>query len=792
MKNYYVIHVPVHTEQEYVYISETQLLPGCRVRVSFNGKEMVGISGEKAEVSDGSIIKYKSIIEVMDDTPILSDELYKLGVWISRYYQCSVAKALFAMIPSIMIPEINSSLKWIHGDAEVDVRFAKLRKLLQTAEWLIIKDIRKNFKNEPLYRMIEEAEAYNYIEVKRNYKHKVKPQTKNYIEMLKFDVDPLSLPEKQREAYQLIQNTKLPMPMSDISSVVSYSVLKSLAKKELIRIFPKKVDTRMMFVPEYLTPKHISLSVEQSNVVTEILTDYAKHNRHLLYGITGSGKTEIYIEIMRKYVSDGKGVIFLIPEIALTPQMVERFFSIFGDNLAIMHSQLSERERYEQWKRILERKCRIVIGARSAIFVPLPDIGLIIVDEEHEQSYKQDQTPRYNGRDVAVVRAKMSGAQIILGSATPSLESWRNALSGNYRLHTIRNRPLSYALPEVELINMRDEEERDLISEYMREAILEVLSRKQQVILFQNRRGFSSFVQCLKCGELLKCNNCEISMYYHRDREELNCHYCGNAIPVPRRCPQCGGFSFGYGAAGTQKVEQLLNIYFPQAKVLRIDSDSASKKDMYKIMYERMKTREVDVLLGTQMISKGLDFPGVTLVGVISADISLNVPDFRAAERTFQLLTQVAGRSGRGVEPGKVMIQSYNTEHYAIQHACSQDYEGFAAEEMSYRKRLYYPPYYRLARIVYSGSKRVLLEPFIEKLRHISIKLQSIYPIPELFVLGPSEAPNAKVNSLYRYHMIIKAKDPEIMSTAIRFVKENTKLPHSISSFVDIDPMMLM
>ena len=459
-----------------------------------------------------------------------------------------------------------------------------------------------------------------------------------------------------------------------------------------------------MLFPEFRSPKDIILTPEQQDIISSITQQYAKPSVHLLYGITGSGKTEVYIEVIHFYLEQGQNVILLIPEISLTPQMVDRFQAAFGSTIAILHSQLSERQRFEQWQTIKQGNCRIVIGARSAIFAPLTKVGLIIVDEEHEPSYKQENNPRYQGRDLAIVRARLEKAAVILGSATPSLESWYNAEQSKYKKYTLMSRPTPQGLPEVQLLDLRDEEEADLLSVTLRDAIQPSLERKEQIILLQNRRGFASFVQCNSCGGLQQCPHCEISLYYHHDRDELLCHYCGYHTPLPRKCPACQSYTFSFGAPGTQKIEQLLKVYFPNAKILRLDSDSSRRKDAYSYMYDKMHSREIDILLGTQMISKGLDFPNVTLVGVVLADISLNVPDFRAAERTFNLLTQVAGRSGRGEQPGKVIIQTWNPEHYAIRNACNQDFIRFAAEELEHRKRLFYPPFYRLARFVFSST----------------------------------------------------------------------------------------
>ncbi len=788
---YYDILMPVNVKSPFTYKSEVEITPGCRVLVNFNHREILAICGGSKDIDGDATGKIKDIIEVLDDAPVFTDKQMALAYWIGDYYKCPVGKVLTSMLPSVMQPEIGSEIRLLNVLENVDSSIQDFISKLSDMQWHKVTELRKHLPNQPVFKYVETTEISGLIEIKRTIKKSVKPRTVNFIEMADIQTLP-NMTVRQLEALEIIKSKAAPFPLSEISEDVTYSIVKALVTKGLIRITQHKIATKILPSFESVTPKCITLNPEQNEAIDSILCNNGVYDVNLLYGITGSGKTEVYIQVMKHYISQGKGVIFLIPEIALTPQMVERFYGVFGKNMAIMHSQLTDKERFEQWKMIADGNCQIVVGARSAIFVPMQHLGLIIIDEEHEQSYKQDSVPRYNGRDVAIVRAKLEGAQVILGSATPSLESWLNAQKARYRIHYLKSRPLNYKLPTVKIVDMCNEESQDLFSTELTSAILDRLERREQIILFQNRRGYSSFVQCHKCGELIKCTKCEISMYYHRDREELRCHYCGNNFPVPRKCPHCGGFTFSYGAPGTQKVEQLLHIHFPTAKVLRLDSDSGSKKNIYKLMYDSMRKREIDILLGTQMISKGLDFPGVTLVGVINADISLNVPDFRASERTFQLLTQVAGRSGRGDTNGEVVIQTYNPTHYAIDFASRQDFTGFSEEELSYRKRLNYPPYYRLGRIVYQGQSMDKLMLQMNKLASVCDRMKQGFTDEELIVLGPSPAPNTKVNGQFRFHLILKAQSPQIMSSAIQFVISKLPQVSGISSAIDVDPIALM
>ena len=781
---YYKVCLPLGIDRDFSYSSSQRIAYGARVLVPLRSKLMLGICMEEQKPQN---FRYKSVVEVLDEATVLPPELLELAKWIAWYYHCSVGKALFAMLPSRLQSDVDAVASWIGTEKKIPQEYLPLYEALQKQDKLKLSELKKSQPNYPVYKMAEAAQEAGLIILTHRITHRDKPKKKNFIEATGLDFEENDLPLRQREAWELIKiQEESPFLMADVSSLVSYSALKGLVKKGIIRIFPKEVQDSGFLREKGSDTKQITLTDEQEQAIREILEDYGKYQVHLLYGITGSGKTEVYIEIIRKYHEAGQSVIFLIPEIALTPQMLDRFDSRFGDTLAVMHSQLTEAQRFAEWQKIKSGECRLVIGARSAIFAPVQNLGLIIVDEEHENSYKQDNVPRYNGRDLAIVRAQKSGAQIILGSATPSLESWHNTQTGKYKLHRLKNRPLHYTLPKVKIIDLRDSQNPELITDELALAITERLQRKEQVILFQNRRGYSSFVQCLKCGKLITCQNCEISMYYHRDREEMQCHYCGHFYPIPRRCPSCNGFSFSYGSPGTQKVEQTLKMLFPSAKLLRMDSDSSSST--LKSMYQRMKRQEIDILLGTQMISKGLDFPGVTLVGIINADISLNVPDFRAAERSFQLITQVAGRSGRAEKTGEVIIQTYNPEHYSIQCASRQDFESFAIEEMDYRSRLSYPPTFRLARLLYQGNDLEELVKEMDRLKRTFLPPQS----GDLIILGPSPAPFAKINQLFRYHIILKGSSPAHIRAAVEYIEKGYQPQKGISKQLDIDPMMLM
>ncbi len=786
---HYIISLNMELDREFIYTSKKELTLGLRCIVPFRNSIRTGIVQSEAVSVDNSI-QYKEILEVVEDKPLLTFDLWKLSFWIANYYATSIGKVLFSMLPKGLSLEIFTDIR-LKGDHKELEHKLDLYDMLKDEEWHELNYIFNQLGSSISYKLIEELEKAGIIEVKRHYDKKVKVKKANFIFVEGNDKD-VKLSPKQKEAFELIRSSEKILALTDIAKAFSYSIIRALQEKGLIKIIPLEVSDNIDLLPTRKERKIVTLTDEQAKVISNIEKDLESYKVHLLYGITGSGKTEVYIRIMEKVLANGKNALLLVPEISLTPQTVDRFYSAFGENIAILHSNLTDRERFHEWKRIKANECRIIIGARSAIFAPLQDIGLIIVDEEHEGSYKQENSPRYNARDLAVMRGKINVCPVILGSATPSLESWLNALNGRYILNKMLKRPAGITLPTVKIIDLKKEKNDLLLSEELLKAIKDKLEKKEQVILFQNRRGYSNFMQCKSCGELIKCPHCDVSLHYHSYTEEVICHYCGYKKPTPRKCPSCGGYSFMYGVGGTQKLEEQVRSCFPTAKVMRMDSDTTSKKSSYTDMFEAMSSNSVDILLGTQMISKGLDFPNVTLVGVILADISLGLADFRASERTFQLLTQVAGRSGRGDKVGQVIIQTYMPEHYAIVNSSNQDFLKMAEMELHMRESLFYPPHFRLARILFSHhTEKTLLESF-NKNREFFQQLSSIYSFQELKVLGPAPAPIPRISNKFRYHLIFKGKDVSVISSVIKFFKSNYKAKSSIKVAIDIDPISLL
>ena len=560
---------------------------------------------------------------------------------------------------------------------------------------------------------------------------------------------------------------------------ISLSSLNTLIKKNIL--LEKKLEHYRLSYNEKIEPKK-ELTEDQMKVVNEVLLNKG-YCPYLLYGVTGSGKTEVYMELIEDALNRGKTSIVLVPEISLTPQMVLRFQKRFGDNIAAIHSALSDGEKYDEWRRIVKGEAKIVIGARSAIFAPLKNIGMIIIDEEHSDSYKQDDSnPRYSAKDVALIRAKYHDCPLIMGSATPSLEAFARAKKGVFKLLELPNRINGKELPKINIIDMNEiiKKTKGHFSEELLAAISLRLKKKEQVILLLNRRGYSSFVTCKNCGYTFKCPNCDITLTYHKSSRTLRCHYCGYGTKVYDTCPNCHEKSINDLGVGTERIEEELGKLFPESRILRMDFDTTSRKGMHEKMITAFKNQEYDILLGTQIVSKGLDFDNVTLVGVINADTSLNIPDFRSSETTFSLLAQVAGRAGRSTKEGEVIIQTFNPDHYAIQYTKKHDYLGFYNKEMFIRRELKYPPFYYICYLKISGKDSDYIYGEVNKIKKVlENKLENT------IILGPSPCTIFKLNNIYRYGIILKYKKEdnlrEVLDKIIDHYKDNSKLKLDIN-----------
>lgn len=531
------------------------------------------------------------------------------------------------------------------------------------------------------------------------------------------------------------------------------------------------------------------LNDEQQRVVKSILSKDS--GKFLLHGVTGSGKTEVYLHLVDRMLAEGKDSIVLVPEISLTPQMVERFKGRFGNNISVFHSKMSDGERFDEWMRIKKGITKIVIGARSALFLPLENLGIIIIDEEHENSYKSESNPKYDAREVAEYIAQRKGCKLVLGTATPSLDSYYRSKLGELELLEIKNRVDNAKLPGMTLVDMREElanNNRSIFSSKLHRAINETLNRGEQIILFLNRRGFSNFVSCRKCGFVYKCKQCDITLTYHREDNLMHCHYCGYKEPTQSKCPKCSSKYIKYFGIGTERVEEEVKKYFPQAKTLRMDMDTTRRKNSYIDIYESFKKGEAQILIGTQMIAKGLDFPNVTLVGVLAADLTLNLPDYKAAERTFQLLTQVSGRAGRSNKPGEVIIQTYTPDHYSIQFSLTNDYNGFYNEEINIRESMNYPPFREIININLSSDKENLL---VNTIKSLGLKIKELLKdYKEISMLGPCPCAISKIKDMYRWQIILKGEFPFDTAERIKNVvyEELKDLYTEVKLSLDVNP----
>lgn len=575
------------------------------------------------------------------------------------------------------------------------------------------------------------------------------------------------------------------MSLATVRSTLTALVDKKVVEKDYRTIRRKPLVSRgKLFRPDRLTP-------EQSIAIKKIIYNLNTEKKTmLLYGVTGSGKTEVYLRTIEFLLRKGKSALLLVPEISLTPQLLTIFQTRFPGKVAVVHSRLSQGERYDEWKRISDGDAKVVIGARSAVFSPIKDLGIIIIDEEHETSYKQGEFPYYDARLVAEIRAKQQDAMLLLGSATPSVESYYKVAQGQYLLAAMKTRVSGRTLPEVEIVDMREELKagnRHMFSRKLVDKMKETLLQGKQIILFLNRRGHSTFVICRDCGFVLKCNHCDISLTYHFQNKAARCHYCGFSMLAPDICPQCKSRKIRYFGAGTEKVEQEVKRLFPDARTLRVDSDSTSRKGSLEKMLSYFRKGRANIMIGTQAVAKGLDFPNVTLVGVISADTSINMPDFRAGERTFQLITQVSGRAGRGNVPGSVLVQTYTPESFAIRAACEHNFAGFYREELKNRYQAFYPPFCHLLNINFTGAQEEIL---IRETSRIKDILETEFD-GKINIFGPVPAPRSKIKDNFRYHILLKSKEMETLVKVGNLLKK-LSINRKVNMTWDLDPQDLL
>lgn len=604
--------------------------------------------------------------------------------------------------------------------------------------------------------------------------------------------------QKQYELYAyLLDEQHHTVLLKDLEAMgYSKSSVDTLVRKGFIEKYDAVVERDPFETRVFEQDTKQQLTVDQKRAFEAISEKVNAHEQrtYLLHGVTGSGKTEVYLQTIEEVLNLDRQAMMLVPEIALTPQMVLRFKRRFGDEVAVLHSGLSKGERYDEWQKIRDGKARVSVGARSSVFAPFKNLGMIIIDEEHESSYKQEDYPRYHARDIAQWRSQYHNCPLILGSATPSLESFARAEKGVYELLSLPNRVNQQAMPEVEIVDMREEltsGNRSMFSNQLRDAIQQRLDHREQIVLFLNRRGYASFMLCRDCGHVPQCPNCDISLTYHKSTDQLKCHYCGHQETPPNQCPNCESEHIRQMGTGTQRVEELLQEAFQEAKIIRMDVDTTSRKGAHEKLLDDFSEGKGDILLGTQMIAKGLDFPNITLVGVLNADTMLNLPDFRASERTYQLLTQVSGRAGRHEKEGQVIIQTYNPDHYAIKDVQDNDYTAFFQKEMNYRKIGKYPPYFFLINFTISHKE---MKKVMEASKHIhKILLQHL--TDKALVLGPSPAALSRINNEYRFQILVKYKREPALHEALKYLDDfyhDQYLKEKLSLKIDVNPQIMM
>lgn len=738
------VTLEIALRKEFDYAIPTELAGrievGSRVKVPFGPRVVSGVVTSLVEESTHTNLR--AILDVVGQQSQVTPKVLALARWIAGYYCCPVEIALKSVLPEA-----------VRRDKE-------------------------GWKKQLFVRVVPTVG------------------------------DPPKLTRRQEEIWSIIEEFR-EMPLQELMRLTEATAetIRRLEDKGLIRI-SRQIAERDPYADERILPTQpLSLNPEQSAALEKIISamnrgpiDPGQNSTFLLHGVTGSGKTEIYLQAIAHALSQGKGAIVLVPEISLTPQTVERFKARFSSGpqhtlVAVLHSHLSSGERHDEWHKIRQGRARIVIGARSAIFAPVDPLGLIIVDEEHEQSYKQEEAPRYHARDVAVVRGQKEGAVVVLGSATPSMESYYNVQKGKYTLLELLARVDNQKMPIVRIVDLRKENRKypgiQILSQELKEAITRRLEKHEQVILFLNRRGYSTSLQCEQCGYVAECPNCSVSLTFHRSVQRLMCHICGHEGAAPRVCPEpkCGNPGIRYSGLGTERVEDTLTKVFPQARIRRMDSDTLKKKEDYRRILGDFRLHKIDILVGTQMIAKGLHFPNVTLVGIIYADVSLHVPDFRAGERTFQLLTQVAGRAGRGEVEGEVFVQAFTPFHPAIQYARRHDFQGFYEQEILFRQQLRYPPVSRVALLTMKGHNEDKVAFFAEAFRKELDKLAPAFK--DLIIAGPAPAPLARAESNYRYQIMLRTRQMTRLSEELAKLSQNIPLAEGLGLAIDIDPTNL-
>ncbi len=773
---------------------------GCRVVAPFGARNLTGVVlSMHDEVPEHEV---REVMSLRDAEPVIDGDLLELGRWIAEYYCAPIGEVFKGMLP--LSGETRRTTNYALTEAGRDVaRQLVIRSESDAAlQVLALLEDRPRSPEYLITKIGQPAKTALRGLLKRGWltaeeKEEDRDPLRARAERLQatFIGRPdaaIKLKKSERELLAFLELHPGAHNLAELGELVKHAseAARALGRRELVAL-----EAEPMPVPNgFERPKPVLNAHQQSAFHSiEQALDTSEFKAFLLEGVTGSGKTEVYLRSIETALAHGKNALLLVPEIALTPAVAGQFFHRFGKQVAILHSAFGDAERAEQWRRTRNGQARVVVGTRSGVFAPVQNLGLVVIDEEHDASYKQGETPRYHGRDVAIVRAKNAGAVAVLGSATPSVETRRNAELGRYTLLPLPERIARRPMPEVEIVDMRVEfletKRQSTFSRKLLEQMRHRLDEGEQTMLLINRRGFSSFLVCRACGERMLCENCSVVLTHHRRDRRMLCHYCGYADKVPSACPQCGSEYIQFLGSGSEKIEDELHHHFPKARIARLDRDSARGKGAFEQILQRFREGEVDILVGTQMIAKGHDIPNVTLVGVVLADIGLSLPDFRAAERSFQLLTQAAGRAGRGELPGQVIIQTLNPEHYAVRFAAQQDYDGFYKKEIEFRKWLRYPPFAAMANVVVRAGKQ-------EEALRLATQLGFLLTPPPagIRVMGPAEAPVLRVKNEFRYQLLLKAANRSALREVLRSLRalaEREKWK-STALVIDVDPISLM
>ena len=812
------VALPIPLRQSFTYSIPAEMgdkiAVGSRLLVPFRNRTITGYAVVLHEELNSELglekSSIKKVFELLDAKPLLTQEIIELTQWAAGYYASSWGEMLKASLPT----GINATVEQILRITEAGAKHLKekskrktqkieLLEFLSISGEVTVKDLKKKFGASRIQRISNELLNLGYVnKIQKTVAAKVKTKTRKAARLT--DSKNLAkhsdkLTKTQKRVIDVLKDAGDGMLLTQLSeeSNTGVSPVKTLAKKGLLDIFDKEVRRDPLFDSKLPSPLKLTLTDEQAEVISRIEKSIGRdeYMAFLLHGVTGSGKTEVYIRAMKRALKEGKSALMLVPEIALTPVFSRRLRTVFENEVAILHSSLSSGERFDEWRRIRNGKARIVIGTRSAVFAPLENVGLIVIDEEHDSSYRQHEMPFYNGRDVAIVRARSANAVIILGSATPALESFHNSQIGKYEYLSLPNRIGNRPLAKAETINMNEVFEStgkdEIVSPEMEKAIGETHLRGEQSMILLNRRGFSQFVLCRSCGETIRCDNCDITLTFHKGENQLICHYCNHRVKKPKQCPSCESEFLYFMGEGTQQIEKLLAEKFPELKIERVDRDSTRKRKQLENLLSKFAKGEIDMLVGTQMIAKGHDFPNVTLVGVISVDAGLSMPDFRSAEKTFQLLTQVAGRAGRGDLQGRVLIQTYHPDHYALKHAKNQDYDSFYKEEIGFREKMHYPPFVALASIL---IKHPNYNYALENAEILRSALNNANKNGYCIALGPAPAPLARLKGEHRLQILIKSRNRKQLRETIDFAtaEAESRLCDMKIVYVEIDPVNLL